>query len=56
VNDAVKPGDIGIVGGGYAGMAAAVALARSGVRVTVYEAARRLGGRAHRRSQGARPR
>ncbi len=38
--------DVGIVGGGYAGMASAVALAERGIRVTVYEAARRLGGRA----------
>jgi squalene-associated FAD-dependent desaturase len=42
----VNCGDVGIVGGGYAGMAAAVALSRHGVRVTLYEAARRLGGRA----------
>jgi squalene-associated FAD-dependent desaturase len=46
VNDGTSPAQIGIVGGGYAGMAAAVALARSGVRVAVYEAARSLGGRA----------
>lgn len=39
---------VGIVGGGYAGMAAAVALARRGVPVVVYEAARQLGGRARR--------
>ena len=38
--------DVGIVGGGYAGMASAVALAERGIGVTVYEAARRLGGRA----------
>ena len=37
---------VGIIGGGYAGMAAAVSLAESGVRVTVFESARQLGGRA----------
>lgn len=35
-----------VVGGGWAGCAAAVELARSGCRVTLYEAARTLGGRA----------
>jgi squalene-associated FAD-dependent desaturase len=35
-----------IIGGGYAGMAAAVALAERGVRVTVFESAQQLGGRA----------
>lgn len=39
---------VAIVGGGYAGMAAATSLARDGVKVTVYEAARQLGGRARR--------
>ena len=37
---------IGIVGGGYAGMAAAVALADCGIPVTVFESAMQLGGRA----------
>lgn len=37
---------VAIVGGGLAGMAAAVALARRGLRVELFEAARRLGGRA----------
>jgi squalene-associated FAD-dependent desaturase len=37
---------VGIVGGGYAGMAAAVKLASSGVPVTVFESGRQLGGRA----------
>jgi hydroxysqualene dehydroxylase len=35
-----------IIGGGYAGMAAAVALAECGIPVTVFEGARQLGGRA----------
>ncbi|MDO8208582.1 MAG: hydroxysqualene dehydroxylase HpnE [Gallionella sp.] len=35
-----------IIGGGYAGMAAAVALAEKGIPVTVFESARHLGGRA----------
>jgi squalene-associated FAD-dependent desaturase len=35
-----------IVGGGWAGLAAAVELARSGAQVTLFEAARQLGGRA----------
>jgi hydroxysqualene dehydroxylase len=35
-----------IIGGGYAGMAAAVALADCGINVTVFESARQLGGRA----------
>ncbi len=37
---------VGIIGGGYAGMAAAVALAARGIPVTVFEGARQLGGRA----------
>jgi squalene-associated FAD-dependent desaturase len=39
---------VAVVGGGYAGMAAAVELAARGVTVTVFEAARQLGGRARR--------
>lgn len=35
-----------IIGGGYAGMAAAVALAERGIPVTLFESARQLGGRA----------
>jgi len=46
VNRAPAPRDVGIIGGGYAGMAAAVALARLGIPVVVYEASRQLGGRA----------
>lgn len=37
---------IGIVGGGWAGMAAAVTAAQSGAHVTLFEAAPQLGGRA----------
>ena len=37
---------VGIVGGGYAGMAAAVELTSRGIPVTVFESARQLGGRA----------
>ena len=35
-----------IIGGGYAGMAAAVALAERGIHATVFESAQQLGGRA----------
>lgn len=35
-----------VIGGGYAGMAAAVALSERGIPVTVFESARQLGGRA----------
>ncbi|HNH92833.1 hydroxysqualene dehydroxylase HpnE [Accumulibacter sp.] len=37
---------VAVVGGGWAGLAAAVELLAAGVEVVVYEAARRLGGRA----------
>ena len=37
---------VAVVGGGYAGFAAAVTLARGGARVTLFEASRTLGGRA----------
>jgi squalene-associated FAD-dependent desaturase len=37
---------VAIIGGGYAGMAAAVALADCGITVTVFESAQQLGGRA----------
>jgi len=39
---------VAVVGGGYAGFAAAVTLAAAGRTVTVFEAARTLGGRARR--------
>ena len=39
---------VAVIGGGYAGLAAAVELARNHVPVTVYESARQLGGRARR--------
>ncbi|MGB8518157.1 MAG: FAD-dependent oxidoreductase, partial [Gallionella sp.] len=38
--------NIGIVGGGYAGMSAAVELAARGISVTVFESAKQFGGRA----------
>jgi squalene-associated FAD-dependent desaturase len=37
---------VGIIGGGYAGMAAAAELAAAGIPVTVFESAKQLGGRA----------
>ena len=39
---------VAVIGGGYAGMAAAVTLAEHRIPVTVFEAARQLGGRARR--------
>ncbi|HVY04810.1 MAG TPA: hydroxysqualene dehydroxylase HpnE [Burkholderiales bacterium] len=39
---------VAVIGGGYAGMAAAAELASHGIRVGVFEAARVLGGRARR--------
>ena len=38
--------NIAIIGGGYAGMAAGVALTEKGIPVTLFESARQLGGRA----------
>jgi squalene-associated FAD-dependent desaturase len=38
--------NIAIIGGGYAGMAAGLALASKGIQVTIFESARQLGGRA----------
>ena len=40
--------NVAVIGGGYAGMAAAVTLADGGVPVTVFEASKTLGGRARR--------
>lgn len=40
--------NVAVIGGGYAGMAAAVTLAERGVPVTVFEAGATLGGRARR--------
>lgn len=39
---------VAIIGGGYAGIAAAVSLAERGVRATLFEAGKELGGRARR--------
>ena len=51
LNSPLTRGDTGglqvaIIGGGYAGMAAAVTLSARGIPVTVFESARQLGGRA----------
>jgi squalene-associated FAD-dependent desaturase len=43
-----KEQNVAIVGAGWAGLAAAVALTRRGIPVTVFEASRHLGGRARR--------
>ena len=46
LQDVAQELKVGIIGGGYAGMAAAVALAERGIPVTVFESAKQLGGRA----------
>lgn len=43
---APKPENVLVVGGGWAGLAAAIELSRHGIPVTLLEAARQLGGRA----------
>ncbi len=45
-HDRQKKYHVAIIGGGYAGMAAAVTLSAAGIPVTVFETARTLGGRA----------
>ncbi len=42
----IHPPRVAVIGGGYAGMAAAVTLAERGIPVTVFESAKQLGGRA----------
>ncbi len=46
LDDLAQELNIAVIGGGYAGMAAAVALAGQGISVTVFESAKQLGGRA----------
>lgn len=47
-----RPARVAVLGGGWAGMAAAVTLAQAGGPPTVFEAARTLGGRARRVEHG----
>ena len=42
------PNHVAIIGGGYAGLSAAVMLAESNARVTLFESSKQLGGRARR--------
>jgi squalene-associated FAD-dependent desaturase len=49
---ATTAGRVAVIGGGWAGLAAAVTLAQSGRSVTVFEQARTLGGRARRVVRG----
>lgn len=48
ISRANKTHNVAIIGGGWAGMSAAVELASQGIPVTVFEAAKTLGGRARR--------
>lgn len=49
VSSPIPPSKINIVGGGIAGLVAAIELARAGARVTLFEQAAELGGRARTR-------
>ncbi len=44
--DVAEELEVGVIGSGYAGMAAAITLAQRGIPVTVFESAKQLGGRA----------
>ena len=46
--DRLPPRRVAIIGGGYAGIAAAVSLAERGIQSTIFEAGKVLGGRARR--------
>jgi squalene-associated FAD-dependent desaturase len=50
--NAVSRPRVAVIGGGWAGLAAAVELSAGGAGVTLFEAARQLGGRARRVEQG----
>ena len=50
-----KKGPVAVIGGGWAGCAAAVTLARAGVPVALFEAAPVLGGRARRVARAGLP-
>jgi len=51
--DPGKKMDVGIIGAGWAGLATAIELTLSGCKVTVYEAAKSIGGRARRIESGS---
>ncbi|NWG39868.1 MAG: FAD-dependent oxidoreductase [Hydrogenophilaceae bacterium] len=48
-----KQMDVGIIGAGWAGLATAIELTLSGCKVTIYEAAKSIGGRARRIESGS---